>query len=231
MGRPGRLIALLLLLVAGSGIGIAARQPSVNTLQTRMEAAESSALKAQADAAAKKAQLDQLTADQTKIKTTIDGTNAQLDSLRADAIAKASQLEGLQRQLAQLSDQLNRQPAPPDLGDLAAKLKADRILLVEQRKDTPEDKDEAQRLWSNIRSVSAQSDAALPQKVDQITRSLPVYYAWRAKNFSNSQEAQLSYVLTGAAAYQTAIDTFWNAVNLVVIDRLDAISRIAGGTK
>ncbi|MCH7552602.1 MAG: hypothetical protein IIC82_01195 [Chloroflexi bacterium] len=110
--------------------------------------------------------------------------------------------------------------------ELANRLDADRLLLLDFRKDLPEDEDDARAFWANIKALAARSDPSLAPLVDRVARTVPNYFRFVNQDFTSTLEAQLSYQLL-AADYDTAKDEFWNSFMTVLSDRLDSLARLA----
>jgi hypothetical protein len=114
------------------------------------------------------------------------------------------------------------------LAKIGDRLAADRLLLVELRKETPQTRAEAIAVWENIRGLAARSDPNLVPKVERVSRTISVYYAWRERDFAGAQEAQVAYVLTGASQFQETTDEFWKAFLLVLVNRIDILASGSG---
>ena len=110
--------------------------------------------------------------------------------------------------------------------ELADRLDADRLLLLDFRKDLPEDEDDARAFWANIRVLAARSDPSLAPLVDRVARTVPHYFRFVNQDFTSTLEAQLSYQLL-AAGYDAAKDEFWHTFMTVLSDRLDSLARLA----
>ena len=106
---------------------------------------------------------------------------------------------------------------------VAARFETDRLLLAEMRKSPPQDAAEAQRYWLNIKPLAAKSDPALGPLVDRVERYLPAYLQWVDAPSGSEQAAMTGFVRSGASNYLRAVDEFWQAVLLVVIDRIDVL--------
>lgn len=213
----------LLSLGFGVGVGFAIRQPALSSLERRLSVAEGKLTLAEKQAAESNAKLEELSGTASK-------TSADLQNLRTQLEQRDQQLTAAQKEVTRLVDLQHREATQPSLAEFSARLAADRSLLLEMRKDPPDDRDEARRLWANIKQTAIQSDASLGPRVDRITRALSVYYNWLAAvqsgTFDSVDEAQNAYVLSGAGAYSSAIDDFWKAVQLVISDRLDVLAKV-----
>ena len=106
---------------------------------------------------------------------------------------------------------------------VAARFETDRLLLAEMRKSPPQDAVEARRYWFNIKPLAAKSDPRLAPMVDRVEGYLPAYLEWVDAPSGSEQAAVLGFVRSGASNYLRAVDEFWQAVLLVVIDRIDVL--------
>ena len=106
----------------------------------------------------------------------------------------------------------------------AAVLEADRQLLVELRKEFPDDKVEAESYLERLRDLALKSDpqrlGPLAAKVMQIA---PAYLKWRDTQFASSEEAAREYVRSGAREFRTAFTNLTNAILQTVANHLDTL--------
>ena len=110
---------------------------------------------------------------------------------------------------------------------LATRFESDRLLLAEMRKTPPQDPMDARRYWMNIKPIAVRSDPSLGQMVDRVARYLPAYLDWAATEPGTSGDAVAGLLQSGATNYFRAVDDFWQAVLLVVIDRIDVLAGLA----
>jgi hypothetical protein len=157
-------------------------------------------------------------------------------ALEADLAAKDTQLAAAQQpnpriaeleaQVGSLSQQLaalKKVPPPQQFTTLVDGLANDRLLLVEMRKDLPENRTDARRYWQGIKDTSVRSNPSLGPLADKVLNAIPAYYSWKERSYPSEEDKQLNYVLTGASVYDTASRDFWNAVLKTAIDRIDAV--------
>ncbi len=216
-------IALLVGVGAGFGGGYVA-------LQSKLSERDAKVLAAQESATREQAKVEQLTADQSKLQTDIEQLRQQLAQKPqdlGDLTALRSTVSDLQKQVQDLRMQANKstslEKALGAVGDVAQKLENDRLLLVEMRKEEPATKEEAKQEWTAIKKLAVQSDTSLGPRADKVLSHLDAYYNWVNTRFASQAESALTYSLTGAADFRRSIDDFWNAVLLIVVDRLDTL--------
>ena len=209
-------------LIAGGAAGYFGRGPSVQSAKDDAAASEAKVTAAEAKRAEEVAAARAASATLESRLALAQGQIGQLQQ-------QASLVKQLQQEIQRLEDQERRAANVPGLAEIAERLKADRLLLVEIRKEVPPNRDEATRLWAGIKPLAVASDASLGIAVDRVSRTIPAYYSWRESDFRTQQEAQLTYVLTGADQFETAMDTFWKVFTLVLIDRIDTVSKLAAG--
>ncbi|MBF8299576.1 MAG: hypothetical protein HW397_625 [Dehalococcoidia bacterium] len=136
-------------------------------------------------------------------------------------------MELLEAQVTSLTKQvadLNKRDTSVELSSLADGLANDRLLLVELRKDLPADRTAARLYWTRIKDLSVKSSPTLPIKADKVITSIQAYFSWRERDYPSANEQAITYVLTGANAYDGASKDFWNSFLKVAIDRMDAIA-------
>ncbi len=210
----------------GIGIGYAIRGGSVDDLKTANRLQQDQLQEATVELQQRQSRVDQLTGEQQSLEDRLGDLRQQADELQDELDAKAADIDTLRQQVRLLEDR----PATTDLERLDLlrdQLEADRLLLVEMRKEDPDTREEAQRIWANIKRFAVRSDPSLVPKADKVTRALPAYYDWLDQDFVSAQEAQLSFRLTRADLYTDSVDEFWKSFLIVVIDRIDAVAKIA----
>ncbi len=113
------------------------------------------------------------------------------------------------------------------IASLAERFESDRLLLAEMRKTPPQDPEDARRYWMNIKPLAVRSDPSLGQMVDKVARYLPAYLDWVTAAPGTPGDAVAGLLQSGANNYFRAVDDFWQAVLLVVIDRIDVLAELA----
>lgn len=210
-------------LIVGGAAGYFGREPSVQSASDKAAASEAQAME-------EAARLGEVVAAagtaSEALESRLAAAQAQLGPLQQQVATTTR----LQQEIQRLQDQERRAAPVPGLAEMAESLKADRLLLVEMRKEVPPNRDEATRLWTGIKPLAVASDASLGIAVDRVTRAIPAYYTWREADFGTQQEAQLTYFLTGADQFEAGMDAFWKAFTLVLIDRMDTLSKLATGS-
>ena len=112
---------------------------------------------------------------------------------------------------------------------LAARFENDRLLLAEMRKAPPEDAKEIRLYWSNIKPIAVRSDPSLAPMIDRVEQVLPTYLEWISAKPGTEREATRDSPESDAKNYLEAVDDFWEAALLVVIDRIDVLVELALG--
>ena len=209
-------------LIAGAAAGYFGREPSVQTADDKAAASEAKV------GALEVSRVEEAAAARTA-SAALESRLALAQGQIAPLQQQASVATRLQQEIQRLEDQERRAANVPGLGEIAERLKADRLLLVEMRKEVPPNRDEATRLWAGLKPLAVASDASLGIALDRVTRAIPAYYTWREAEFRTQQEAQLTHVLTGADQFEAAMTAFWKAFTLVLIDRIDTVSKLAAG--
>ena len=218
-------VALAAGIGAGIGIGYAVRGSSVDSLKTANQLQQEELTEAVTKLELRQSRIDALTGDQRSLEDRLGDLREQTGRLQSQLDGKIEEIETLQEQVTDLE---NRPPVldVEGLDQLQDQLEADRLLLVELRREDPETREDAEHYWATIKRIAVKSDPALSPKADEVTRDLPAYYDWIEREFVSTREAQISYLLTGAAAYGESVDGFWSAFLMVVIDRIDALGRL-----
>ena len=169
------------------------------------------------EASQKDARIEERDAQVADIRAQVDEIRAQLDE--RDAV-----LARLQQRMDAAPDTQPAFPGIPDVERFAAQIEADRLLLVEMRKELPVDRSEAVAYWNNVKGLAAISDTSLVGKANIVITALPAYFNYLETDFTTQQDAILTFQLTGASDYEDATDDFWRAFALSLIDRLTIVS-------
>ena len=139
-------------------------------------------------------------------------------STRRELQATLDDLTGERDQLARTLDRFD---------DIYGPMEADRQLLLELRKESPETRPEAEAQLERIRSLALSADPAhLGQLVDRLGEAAPAWFDWRFDDHTIADDAAQAYVESGAGAFDTTMNQFRNEVLLSVADRLDGILTI-----
>ena len=223
-------VAIIAGIGIGFAIGFAARGSTVSDLNDALAERDTELVTAREQLSDQDTSIDSLGTDVTELRKQAGELQSRLDETVGEiATLRASSdlVSGLEESVASLSRQLENVPSSPeilvDILKVAEGLENDRLLLVDLRKDTPGDREDAMRFWLDIKGRAIKSDASLSPKVDKVSIALPSYFNWLERSFSSIEESNLSYLLTGASGYQSSVDDFWEAFLLVVIDRIDAL--------
>lgn len=143
-------------------------------------------------------------------------------SARALEDASRDELRDMVGTLADERDSLAR--SLERFEDLYAPLEADRQLLFELRKGTPETRPEAEAQLERLRSLAVAADPSqLTPLIDKVQQAAPAFFDWRYTEFADAQAATQAYVESGAGAYDTTMSDFRNEVLLSVANRLDGL--------
>ena len=173
------------------------------------------------------AKVAMLTEQAGDLQRQIDDKASEIDDLQG----ARDLVEVLEQRVESLSQQLGNASGggtdPDRIREVATTLEIDRLLLADMRKDSPEVRAEAQRFWVDVKALAVKSDPSLGPKADRVSAAIPVYFDWLERDFSSVQEANLTYLLTGASNYDSSINEFWGAFVLVLMDRIDVLVRLA----
>lgn len=141
---------------------------------------------------------------------------------RALAGASKDELRDMVGTLADERDSLAR--SLERFEDLYVPLEADRQLLFELRKGTPETRAEAEAQLERLRSLAVAADPRqLTPLIERVQQAAPAFFDWRYTQFADAQAATQAYVASGAGAYDSSMTEFRNEVLLSVANRLDGL--------
>ena len=154
----------------------------------------------------------------------LNDIRAELDDIRSQLDERDAELTRLQRRIEAAPETRSAFPGIPDVERFAEQIEADRLLLVEMRKELPDERREAFAFWNNVKELAAVSDPSLVAKANNVITALPAYFNFLETDFENQQDAVLTFQLTGASDYEAASDDFWRSFALSLIDRLTIVS-------
>lgn len=217
------MVALAAAVGAGIVIGFVVERNNANAAEAARREQAAKLGQVQADLARAQARASELARGNEQ-------TTIQMNKLREEVAALQSRLDSRTKEFANLDLQVKKLAESTErvasLGAFKDALDADRVLLLERRKGVPDERPDAIAQWNLIKSVAGRSDASLVAKVDRVTRALPAYYDWVETDFTSALEAQLSFLLTGANNFESAITDFWNSFLLIASNRLEQIARL-----
>jgi hypothetical protein len=155
------------------------------------------------------------------LKKKLQELASRYDDLLTDHVDLQATLDDLAGERDQLVRTLGR------FDEIYGPMEADRQLLLELRKESPETRPEAEAQLERIRSLALSSDPAhLGQLVDRLGEAAPAWFEWRFDDHTTTDDAAQAYVDSGAGAFDTTMNEFRNEVLLSVADRLDGILTI-----
>jgi hypothetical protein len=154
----------------------------------------------------------------TELRAQLEDLTLRYDELLADHASLEAALAEVSSERDQLARTLDR------FDESYAPMEADRQLLLELRKDTPETRPEAEAQLERIRTLALTADSAhLGQLVDRLGEAAPDYLDWRYGEHLDPAAAAQAYVDSGANAFDSTMSEFRNEVLLSVAGRLDGI--------
>jgi hypothetical protein len=160
-------------------------------------------------------------ANPAELRAQLDELASRYDDLLIDNVKLQATLDDLTGERDQLARTLDH------FDDIYGPMEADRQLLLELRKETPETRPEAEAQVERIRSLALSADPAhLGQLVDRLGEAAPAWFEWRFDDHTSANDAAQAYVESGAGAFDTTMNQFRSEVLLSVADRLDGILTI-----
>ena len=240
LGTLGLTLVLLAAAVGiGIGIGYLAFQPASTEAASSLDTSRERVARLEASIAEKDARyLDLLnevagfkediaTAKATNV-TLIEEMDRQGEALAATEKTSSgfqSDLDTTARRIGVLESQIGGQ------ADLASQitglqeailpLAEDRLLLVELRKDTPDNLEDATEYWERVKELAVASDPTLGTKVDRVLAFLPTYFEWFEGEYSDTCESLQAFFDSGAVEFGTLSGDLQSDVFLLLINRID----------
>lgn len=235
--------SLIFGLALGIAIGFGIIQPGKSNAEGQLLERERYVVELTETVSSKDARIQELLAfrgtaqgDLAKAKVTLRQNVTQINDTRAA-------VEQLQRDLAKTQELATKQaaeiaPLKESISSLSAykttvetlqqavgPLGTDRLLLVELRKEAPEDQAGATEYYENIKKLAVQSDPSLGPKADRILRLLPTYFDYldSASEATSCEGVFSAYATSGVTDYFTVESDFQKDMLLVLINRIDAL--------
>jgi hypothetical protein len=153
----------------------------------------------------------------------------------AVAPAGEDRLSELEERVQQLDTEVQRLIVERDrlldvvshIDELSGVLEADRLLLIELRKEIPAARDEAEAYLERLRMLAQRSDPArLGPLTDRVLDAAPAWLDWRDTTYATQAEASAAYISTGATAFDEKMAEFRDAILLSVATRLDGLLNV-----
>ena len=204
--------------VVGLGIGSLLSyvyvQRDVTVLESRLAEQEEQVSNLDARLNERQTRIDDLLArlgDETTVSSLLPGEEG----------AIVGELSQTQRTLTKLQKRMD------SITETVADLENDRLLLIELRKDLPQDREAALQFWQAIKTVAVHSDPALGPLVDRILSAALNYFDWQEATYLSSEARLEGFFVSGAAQFENLVDEFKKDVLLLVIGRIDTVVNLA----
>lgn len=112
--------------------------------------------------------------------------------------------------------------------DLYDPMEADRQLLLELRKDLPDDEAAARAYIERIRDLAFRSDPArLSQDAVRLMETAPTWLDWRFGEYADDTARAAEYLRSGAAGFDQNLRELRDTALLVAAGHIDAILTLA----
>jgi hypothetical protein len=106
-------------------------------------------------------------------------------------------------------------------------LESDRLLLVEIRKQVPENRLEAEIYLNRLKMLSSESDPVrLVPLIKRVLDNAPIYFDWLDTEFESPEEEVAEYYIGGARGFHFALEEFRSAVMFAIVNRLEIAARV-----
>ena len=205
-------------------------QSQIGQLQSQHEAVEneSSTLVSALEAAGRaetdlRSQLADTNARVTTAETALRERDAELNSSRENISSLEEQNRELTLRVNALQSRVN------GLDGLSEAAESHRLLLVELRRDPPEDREGAFEFWNTMKDKAVRANPALSSPADRVIIKIDNFFDW-AERSPNAEPTSDEYaewlaerVTSGAAGYQESADAFFKEALLSAISQLEAI--------
>lgn len=244
----GTLVLTLVLVAAALGIGIGigylAFQPASTEAASNLDTSRERVARLEASFAEKDSRYNDLLNQVAGFKEEIARTKATNVTLMEElerqggtlaAAEKASSgfqsdLTTTERRIAALESQIGGEAELTsqisDIQEAISPLAEDRLLLVELRKDTPDNLEDATEYWERVKELAVAAEPTLGTKVDRVLAFLPTYFEWFEGEYDDTCESLQAFFDTGAVEFGTLSGDLQSDVFLVLINRIDVATAL-----
>jgi len=236
-------IALAAALGTGVGIAYAVFEPPTSQARAQVEERGARIAGLEETLKARDQRVEELLSVQGDMKQELAGANVQLEDLKAKleeeqtsvqmARADAQEAHILVSRRDERITELEREVAGLVLvqdrfvsyGEAMEPLDPDRLLLVELRKDSPDDREAAKEYWEGIKKLAVQSDPSLGPKADRVLRLISTYFDYidAASEAESCEGIFDAYFTSGVIDYFNVESDFRRDLFLVLINRIDSL--------
>lgn len=113
-----------------------------------------------------------------------------------------------------------------DIETFVKALEADRELLVELRKDLPQDREEAEIYLHRLKYLTALSDPVrLVPLMNRVMEYSPLYFSWLVTEFENQEAQIIEYYIGGARSFHFALEKYQSMALFIIVNRLEIAAR------
>jgi vacuolar-type H+-ATPase subunit I/STV1 len=249
---PISVLGLVVVMALGVGVGIsyAVFEPPKSKAQAQLQQQETHLAELDATVVVKDRRIEELLARQSDLQQELAQTQASLKSgvatleeersasqrLRSRGEEAQRQVVQRDREIARLEERVAALSVTEKKSQTLVKalnpLEADRLLLVEMRKDAPDNRKAATEYWENVKRLAVQSDPSLGPKVDRVLRLLPAYFDYidAAGKATSCEQIFSAYTTSGVIDYFNVESDFRRDLFLILINRIDAVVSLAGAS-
>ena len=228
----------------GIGIGYLLFQPSSTEAASRLDATQERVARLEASITEKDVRYQDLLTEVAGFKSDIALAKASNETLMdelerqggtltaAEAAGRSvqSELTSAEARIRALETQLEAEETftarIDELQGVISPLASDRLLLVELRKNTPDNLEEAQEYWERVKELAIAADPTLGAKVDRVISFLPTYFDWSDGEYDGTCEALQAFFDTGAVEFGTLSGDLQSDVMLLLINRIDVATAL-----
>ena len=205
-------------------------QSQIGQLRSQHEAVENeSNTLVSALEAAGRAETD-LRAQLADANTRITTAEAALSERETELASSKETVSGLEEQNNELTLRVNAlQSRVNGLDGLSDAAENHRLLLVEMRRDPPDDREGAFEYWNTVKDRAVRANPALSSPADRVILKIDNFFDWaeRSPNAEPSSDEYITWLAerltSGAAGYQESADAFFKEALLSAISQLETI--------
>lgn len=216
-------IAIIVGLAAGYGLGYAQLQPRVEDLRANLAKTEDRLSVTQANLDKTQMLLSATKTNLTRSETELKNTLQSLQSTKEELSTTQANLKSTTDQLNRLTSTLNQ------VKKIVTNMDADRLLLIELRTEPPDTRVGARASWTNVKRLAVNADPALGPSVDKILAQIDAYFNWldAMPSLNATSDKILKWLIDDyydvyfAYRYDEAIAIFKDEVTRMVITHID----------
>jgi chromosome segregation ATPase len=245
-------VVAMVSILAGAGIGflfaLSSLLPQNIQLKTKLELIQSDKLRLERELNDTKSNIanlnlkieelqgkvKELISENSRLSTDSKAAKQNIESLAKELEDKKMEIQLRLKEISKLNQTNNELRKTIDkIKKIVKILEIDRKILIEMRKDVPNNRSEAKVYWENLKNVVIKTDLSLGDQIEKILARIDAYYDW-LDEFPKPPSSLADYAYwyffppQQVIEYFDEVSEFRKRVMLAIVDDLQAILEEVG---